>query len=191
MLLTGSVLLRTGGLSIAASRSGLRQSTQKSERRLVVWAIKSDLARAEICCESSLGLVTLEQIMKPNSKTSGDERNECPHSDKPSLPAQARQHAPAAIAELVRIIENTRSDAARLAAIRILFDRGLGKAPEALDIAINDRVKPVPPLSPEERKRVVAEFRRFRITGHWSTDDLDDADLEAASSPRAPKEGES
>jgi hypothetical protein len=77
-----------------------------------------------------------------------------------SLPAQARQHAPAAVAELVRIIENTKSDAARLAAISILFDRGLGKPPKPLDIAIKDRVKPAPPLSKEELARWVADLEQ-------------------------------
>jgi len=128
--------------------------------------------------------------MKRNSKTSGDKRNKCLNSDKPSLPAQARQHAPAAVAELVRILENTKSDGARLAAISILFDRGLGKAPESLDIAVKDRVKPAPPPSQEERERWAAAYRRSRVTGHWSIDDLDDADLEAAGIPHTP-EGES
>jgi hypothetical protein len=96
-------------------------------------------------------LATLEQTVKQR-----DERN----SDKLSLPAQARQHAPAAVAELVRIIENTKSDAARLAAIGILFDRGLGKPPKPLDIAIKDRVEPAPPPSKEELARMVAVFER-------------------------------
>ncbi len=83
--------------------------------------------------------------MKQDSKTSGDERKKSLNSDKPSLPAQARQHPPAAVAELVRIIENTKSDAARLAAICILFDRGLGKPPKPLDIertALSPRRRP-------------------------------------------------
>ena len=60
----------------------------------------------------------------------------------PSLAAQAQQHAAAAIAELVKIVENTSSHAARLAAITTLLDRGFGKAPKSLDIAIKDRVNP-------------------------------------------------
>ena len=126
---------------------------------------------------------------KRNSTTSRDQRNK----SMPSLPAQARQHAPAAIDELARIIEHTKSDAARLAAISILFDRGLGKPPKPLDIAIKDRVKPAPPLSEDELERRAAAFHRYRKTGHWSMDDLDDADVEAyrASIPRTAKpEGE-
>jgi hypothetical protein len=91
-------------------------------------------------------------------------RNESLNGDMPSLPAQARQHAPAAIDELVRIIATTRSDAARLAAIGILFDRGLGKPPMPLDIAIKDRVKPAPPLSEDALERAAAAFRRFRTS---------------------------
>ena len=62
----------------------------------------------------------------------------------PSLAAQAQQHAAAAIAELVKIVENTSSHAARLAAITTLLDRGFGKPPRSLEIAIKDR-KPAPP----------------------------------------------
>ena len=116
--------------------------------------------------------------MKQDSKTSGDERKKSLNSDKPSLPAQARQHTPAAVAELVRIIENTRSDAARLAAICILFDRGLGKPPKPLEIAIKDRVKPAPPPSKEELERWAAVYERRVRTGHRSMDGLDDAALE-------------
>jgi hypothetical protein len=141
-------------------------------------------------------LDALERFVKQDSKTSRDERNKSLKSDEPSLPAQARQHAPAAIAELVRIIENTRSDAARLAAISILFDRGLGKPPKPLDIAIKDRVKPAPPPSKEELERMVADFdRQMRriTTAHRSMDGLDDAalDLFPGSTPGTPKaEGE-
>ena len=114
--------------------------------------------------------------MNSYSKMPPDERKKSSNSDKASLPAQARQHAPAAVAELVRIIESTRSDAARLAAIGILFDRGLGKPPKPLDIAIRDRVKSAPPLSTEE---AVEYFKRFRMK-LWSTDVLADADLEVS-----------
>ena len=74
------------------------------------------------------------------------------------MPAQARLHAPAAVAELVRIIENTRSDAARLAAIYIFFDRGLGKPPRRLDIAIKDRVRPTRTVPPREELEDLAKF---------------------------------
>ena len=114
----------------------------------------------------------------------------------PSLAAQAQQHAAAAIAELVKIVENTSSHAARLAAITTLLDRGFGRPPKPLDIAIKDRVKPTPP-SKEELERMVADFdRQMRriTTAHRSMDDLDDAALDPfpGSTPGTPKaEGES
>ena len=99
--------------------------------------------------------------MKQDSKTQRDERNRSLNRESLSLPAQARQHAPAAVAELARIIENTRSDAARLAAIRIFFDRGLGKPPKSLDIAIKDRVKVKRALpAREEVERLAAWVKR-------------------------------
>jgi hypothetical protein len=123
----------------------------------------------------------LEQIVKQASVILRDERNKL-NIDKPSLPAQARQHAAAAVAELVRIIENTKSDAARLAAINILLARGLGKPPKPLEIAIKDRIKPAPPPSEEELERWAADFRRLRrslTTAHRSIDGIDDAALES------------
>ena len=107
--------------------------------------------------------------MKQDSETRRDERNKSLNRDSPSLPAQARQHAPAAVAELVRIIENTRSDAARLAALCIFFDRGLGKPPKPLDIAIKDRVTTRAAAQQEELER------RIRPHEAISMDSLDEA----------------
>ena len=56
------------------------------------------------------------------------------------------------------------------------------------------RVSPHCYNSEEELERGAAAFHRFLKTGHWSMDDLDDADVEAyrASMPRSAKaEGES
>src|SRR3954469_10566890 len=94
--------------------------------------------------------------MKQDSETRRDERNKSLNGNTLSLPAQARQHAPAAVAELARIIENTRSDAARLAALCIFFDRGLGKQPKPLDIAIKDRVEVKRVLPPREQLEEMA-----------------------------------
>jgi hypothetical protein len=97
--------------------------------------------------------------------------------------------------KLNQATQRGKREAARLAAISILLDRGLSKPPKPLDIAIKDRVKPAPPPSEEEEEeRMAAACDRFRKTGYWSMDDLDDADLEAyrASTPRTPKaQGES
>ncbi len=45
----------------------------------------------------------------------------------------ARQHAPAAIAELARLALRARSEAARIAAIRELLDRGYGKVTQPIE----------------------------------------------------------
>ena len=47
----------------------------------------------------------------------------------------ARQHAPDAIRELARLAVRAKSEAARIAAIRELLDRGFGKAVQALEHA--------------------------------------------------------
>jgi hypothetical protein len=118
-------------------------------------------------------------------KMSPDQLNKSSNGDQLSFPAQARQHARAAVAELARIIENTMSDAARLAAISILLDRGLGKPPKPLDIAIKDRVKPAPPLSEEEAAEY---YRRLRLNP-WSKDVHDDVNLAVSDAgiPNTPK----
>jgi len=47
----------------------------------------------------------------------------------------ARQHAPDAVRELARLAVRAKSEAARVAAIRELLDRGFGKAVQALEHA--------------------------------------------------------
>jgi hypothetical protein len=127
-----------------------------------------------------------ESIIKRRFERSDQERISL-ISDKLSLPEQARQHAPAAIAELVRIVEYTKSDAARLAGIRVLLDRGFGKPPLPLDIAIRDRVKPAPPLSEEDAREC---YRRLRLNP-WSFLDvaLEVPQAGAAATPKAEGEG--
>lgn len=51
-----------------------------------------------------------------------------------SLSALAQKHAPAAIAELVRVMHKSDSDAARVSAAVVILDRGYGKAPQAVDV---------------------------------------------------------
>jgi hypothetical protein len=81
--------------------------------------------------------------------------------DPPSLAAQAQQHSAEGLAELVKIVKNTRSHVARLAAITTLLDRGFGKPPRSLEIATRD---PVPILSKEELQQAVEELdRRLRL----------------------------
>jgi hypothetical protein len=79
-----------------------------------------------------------------------------------SLATRARPYADAALAELVRIMTRSRSDAARVAASKALLDRGFGKPPRSQNLATTDVVPPRRPranMSPEE---VRAEFLRLR-----------------------------
>ena len=68
--------------------------------------------------------------MKRTSKSKARTNNF--YSDRPSLPAQARQHAAVVVEQLVRIIQTTKSDPARLAGCRVRearyqsVGRGLG-----------------------------------------------------------------
>src|SRR5437762_4607707 len=97
--------------------------------------------------------------MKRTSKSKA--RTNSFYSDRPSLPAQARQHAAVVVEELVRIIQTTKSDpAARLAAISTLLDRGFGKPSRSLDIATQQTVEPEPFLSDEEAAAHFAAIRK-------------------------------
>ena len=62
----------------------------------------------------------------------------CPNMNLSLWRTQARQHAAEAMAELVAIVQNSSNDAARLAAIRVILDRGFGKPPQSVQIAIED-----------------------------------------------------
>lgn len=55
----------------------------------------------------------------------------------------ARQHVPAAIAELARLAVKAKSETARIAACRELLDRGYGKSRQALDIAPDRGADPI------------------------------------------------
>lgn len=55
-----------------------------------------------------------------------------PNKATAELKAIARQHAPEAIEALVNVIRSTDSDAARVAAIREMLDRGYGKATQLI-----------------------------------------------------------
>ena len=88
------------------------------------------------------------------------------YSDRPSLPAQARQHAAVVVEELVRIIQTTKSDSARLAAISTLLDRGFGKPSPSLDIATKQTVEPEPFVSDEEAAAQYAAIRKQLHENH-------------------------
>lgn len=59
-------------------------------------------------------------------KTGGRQKGQ-PNHVTADIKALARQHAPAAIAELARLALDAESEQARVAAIRDLLDRGYGK----------------------------------------------------------------
>jgi hypothetical protein len=67
----------------------------------------------------------------------------------------ARQHAPAAIAELARLAVKAKSETARIAACRELLDRGYGKPRQGLDITPPASIDPIKMLLDE----IAAESR--------------------------------
>lgn len=58
------------------------------------------------------------------------------------IKALAQVHAPKAMKELARLAEHAESEAARVAAIKELFDRGFGKASQLVG---SDPDNPLPP----------------------------------------------
>lgn len=55
-----------------------------------------------------------------------------PNKATAEIKAIARKHGPAAIAECLRIMKNSDSDQARIAAAKEIMDRGYGKPPQAI-----------------------------------------------------------
>ena len=55
-----------------------------------------------------------------------------PNKATSELKALAQTHTPAAMKELARIATNSESDAARVSAIKELFDRGYGRPAQAI-----------------------------------------------------------
>ena len=56
------------------------------------------------------------------------------------LSSQAQQHGSVAIAGLLDIMRTCQSDALRVTAINMLLDRGYGKPPQSLGVAVQDEV---------------------------------------------------
>jgi hypothetical protein len=73
-------------------------------------------------------------------------------SDRASLKFQAQKHVSVAIAGLVHIMRTSESDSLRVSAINMLLDRGYGKPPQSLDVAVWDAI----PL-PKTRDDMTAE----------------------------------
>lgn len=64
-------------------------------------------------------------------KTGGRVKGQ-PNKATADVKAMAQKHGQEAIAEAVRIMQNSESDQARMAAIREILDRAYGKAPQAV-----------------------------------------------------------
>lgn len=74
--------------------------------------------------------------MAAGRKTGGREKG-TPNKATADIKAIAQLHSEAAVSELVRIMGNSESDAARVAAIKELLDRAHGKPKQAMDIDAN------------------------------------------------------
>ena len=88
----------------------------------------------------------------------------------PSLAGQAQQYTAEAIAELARIVHNTNSHTARLAAITTLLDRGFGKPPQSLAIATADPIITESDISVEEARAMFLEARASLEKSKWRKD---------------------
>jgi hypothetical protein len=67
----------------------------------------------------------------------------------------ARQHAPEAMAALVEIATQGKSESARVAAATALLDRGYGKPPQAIDSTIRNANRSVEELTDEELTEII------------------------------------
>lgn len=67
-------------------------------------------------------------------RKTGGRRKGTPNKATADIKALAQVHAESAMVELARLATEAESEAARVAAIKELFDRGFGKAKQSLDI---------------------------------------------------------
>jgi hypothetical protein len=75
--------------------------------------------------------------MAVGQKTGGRTKG-TPNKATADIKALAREHAPDAMRELARLATKAESEAARVAAIKELFDRGFGKPTQSLDLSNPD-----------------------------------------------------
>ncbi|SRR6266404_3233105 len=75
----------------------------------------------------------------------------------------ARQHAPAAVAELARLASKAKNESARIAAIRELLDRGYGKPRQGIEISPQPAINPIRQLLDEidECSRNEVRFKNY------------------------------
>lgn len=77
---------------------------------------------------------------KPGERRGGREPG-VPNKATADIKALAQQHTPAAMNELARIMLNSDSDPARVAAIKEMFDRAYGRPAQAVAIDATVRAK--------------------------------------------------
>ena len=87
--------------------------------------------------------MTQRSKLTPQARTRHEKKSA---SERASLKFQAQKHVSVAIAGLVQIMRTCQNDSLRVSAINMLLDRGYGKPPQSLDVAVWD----APPL-PEIR----------------------------------------
>ena len=68
-------------------------------------------------------------------KKTGGRQKGTPNKATADIKALARDYTPAAMSRLVKIIKSSESDAAAVAAIKELWDRGYGKARQSVELA--------------------------------------------------------
>ena len=81
--------------------------------------------------------------MAAGKKTGGRQRG-TPNKITADIKALAAQYAPAAMIELARLALNSESDAARVAAIKELFDRGYGRPSQSVSMDATVTTKELP-----------------------------------------------
>lgn len=81
----------------------------------------------------------MAQGIKTGGRTKGT-----PNKATADIKALAMKHAPAAMEELARLATKAESEAARVAAIKELFDRGFGRPAQAVKLG-EDPDNPLPP----------------------------------------------
>ena len=86
-----------------------------------------------------------DDLSSGRTRLAGPSREDKLASDKPSLKFQAQKHVSQAISGLVQIMRTCESDVLRVSAINMLLDRGYGKPPQSLDVAVWDAV-PLPEI---------------------------------------------
>jgi hypothetical protein len=70
---------------------------------------------------------------KGHARYGGERQVGVPNKATAEIKDLCRQHCPAAVIELARLAVHAESEQARVGAIRELFDRGYGKAPQPHD----------------------------------------------------------